>query len=99
MDSDSKVIQYIATAQPYLEKLANERKELLSALSIRLSSLIKQGCLTKAESNRIYKEASYNPKAIVKYLSIGNSFPESFGKVVSSKGLSIADPISQFANS
>ena len=99
---DSKIVQYLSVAQPYLEKLADEKKVLLASLSTHLQGLVKQGSISKQTSEKIYKEAEQNTSSIVRYLGIGKPPISSFGRVVpyNKNGLGKEiDPITAWVNS
>lgn len=67
---DAKIVEYIASTQPKLEKYAAQQRTFLGSLQSKLVDLEKAGHITPTEHATIYKEASENPANILKYLDV-----------------------------
>ena len=92
----TSVLNYIATVQPELEKLAVERENFINMLSSKLNGHVKQGMFTRDQAIKIIKMASENPAKVLDYLDVP-SYSASFGKISKNNGSSNEyDPLAKF---
>ena len=92
---EEKVIQYIASTQPQLEKQAMEKKAFMNTLKKKLASLRKNNCISDKEYNTILKEAEANISNVFKYLDVP-SYNYRIG-TPSDKNVRKSDPLMDFA--
>lgn len=89
------MVEYIATTQPQLEKLASERKSFLATLQSKLNSMVKAGAMLSKDAENILKEAEVNPANALNYLDLP-AYSKQIGNVTKT-AKSVTDPLSAFS--
>jgi DNA-directed RNA polymerase subunit F len=95
----SKVVKYISTVEPQLEKVASDKQRFISKLQEKVAYATRVGTINSDKANKMLKEAMDDPSTVLNYLEIPNTFTHKIGTPVNKSSYSNRNAMVDFVMS